>query len=170
MAEIITHSFVSAKTQSPDTTLVSKNEWNDGHVFSGGINGQVLVYDNTQPNNMRWTDGTIGAANTSNVSNPTASPITNLAPLSFTLNSPNTALTIVEAQVATTGSVTYQIEVILDSTTVISTFFASNTFTTVTQIYTIAAGAHTLFARITSTGGVSFTGGFVACKILTTGV
>lgn len=48
MADTLHHRFVSAKAQSPDTTIVSKNEWNDTHQFDGGTNGEYIQYDDTQ--------------------------------------------------------------------------------------------------------------------------
>lgn len=54
MANIIKHKFVSAKSQSPDNTLVSKNEWNDEHAFAGGSNGQYLKRDSTQTDGAIW--------------------------------------------------------------------------------------------------------------------
>lgn len=53
------HKFVSAKDESPDPTLVSVNEWNQEHVFSGGVNGQVLIYDDTMTDNVSWTSGPV---------------------------------------------------------------------------------------------------------------
>ncbi len=54
MSNTTVHKFISTKTQSPDPTLVSKNEWNGEHVFQGGTNGQVLSFDNTQTDNAKW--------------------------------------------------------------------------------------------------------------------
>lgn len=50
------HKFISSKTQSPDPTLVSKNEWNQEHVFQGGVNGQALTFDNTQTDHVVWVN------------------------------------------------------------------------------------------------------------------
>ena len=41
---------------SPNTNLTRPVNWNDEHVFTGGQNGQVLIYDNSQSDNGRWVD------------------------------------------------------------------------------------------------------------------
>lgn len=84
MAEIITHTFVSAKSDSPDTTLVSASEWNAGHLFGGGTNGAILMYDNTQPGNIRWTEGVRKQTSQHYIVTSTPTPIINLAPMNFT--------------------------------------------------------------------------------------
>src|SRR5262245_54333351 len=58
MALSITHSFVSARPQSPDPSLVSKNEWNAAHLITGA-NLNQLVYGGagstlTQDQNLTW--------------------------------------------------------------------------------------------------------------------
>src|SRR4030095_1069936 len=58
MAEVsITHSFVSAKAEHPDATVVSTNEWNTPLLISGGSTGQTVVRDQTQPHGARWVQG-----------------------------------------------------------------------------------------------------------------
>lgn len=54
MPSVLKHKFVSAKTQSPDPTIVSKNEWNDEHLFAGGTTGQFLQYDSTLSDHVKW--------------------------------------------------------------------------------------------------------------------
>lgn len=54
MPAVLKHKFVSAKTQSPDPTIVSKNEWNDEHLFAGGTTGQFLQYDSTLSDHVKW--------------------------------------------------------------------------------------------------------------------
>jgi hypothetical protein len=51
----LTHKFISTKTESPDSTIVSKNEWNEEHIFNGGISGQALTYDGSQTDHAKWT-------------------------------------------------------------------------------------------------------------------
>ena len=48
MANIVKHKFVSAKTDSSDTSLVRKTEWNDEHAFAGGNKGALLVRDTAE--------------------------------------------------------------------------------------------------------------------------
>ncbi len=54
MSNVLAHVFVSAKVASADATLVDSAKWNDGHVFTGGANGNLLFRDTT--------DATYGAA------------------------------------------------------------------------------------------------------------
>jgi len=42
---LLTHSFVSSKADSADTSKVRKTNWNDDHVFGGGNSGSLLVRD-----------------------------------------------------------------------------------------------------------------------------
>jgi hypothetical protein len=171
MAETITHAFISAKTQSPDTTLVSKNEWNDGHVFTGGTNGQVLLYDNTQPNNMRWTDGQALHVNGTNYSG--TSPSTTLSLINFTLTSPAIAMVMFDSIcVTSTGALA------------ISNIYADNvdtgydfgiigtgvgTFMGI-LMFNLTAGAHSFHAIATIGGGATFTSLFHRIHLLTFGV
>jgi hypothetical protein len=45
MANVLKHRFVSPKTDGGDTTQVQASNWNDGHLFTGGTTGDVLVRD-----------------------------------------------------------------------------------------------------------------------------
>jgi hypothetical protein len=47
MANILKHRFVSAVTDSADPTLIQPSNWNDGHIFSGGSAGGMLIRDPT---------------------------------------------------------------------------------------------------------------------------
>lgn len=92
MADIVTHAFVTTKPDSPDPSLVSASEWNEGHVLQGGSNGQVLVFDNTQVKNARFIDG--GAIASASATGPTGgTTVTGIAPITFTATS-NEALFI----------------------------------------------------------------------------
>ena len=162
MAEIITHKFISAKSQSPDTTLVSKNEWNDGHTLLGGSNGQLIVFDNTQGENLRWTDGPQLISGTYALPvNPTASPLTGVAAIAFTANSPVKVMFYFAVRpVVTTGSVAFTINIILDGSPFGLVYsFASGSILSLPVITTLNAGAHT--ASLTFTAGASFTVAFV---------
>jgi len=45
MSNVLTHRFVSAIADSGDATLVQPSNWNDGHKFTGGVHGSVLMRD-----------------------------------------------------------------------------------------------------------------------------
>lgn len=53
----IAHTFVSAKADSPDPTLVSSSEWNDFLEAVNGNNSQMMLRNNTSPYGMTWVDG-----------------------------------------------------------------------------------------------------------------
>lgn len=57
MAEILAHTFVNPHVDSGDATITASSEWNDGHTFAGGADGQILIRDSTQPKGARWTHG-----------------------------------------------------------------------------------------------------------------
>lgn len=58
MAGVLTHKYVSAKTQSADATLVSKNEWNDEHQFNPPATGALPYGRLTETDKAAW----LGAA------------------------------------------------------------------------------------------------------------
>ena len=47
----LVHPFVSAVADLPGS-LVKPSDWNHGHTFQGGVNGDLLTYDNTQTDNV----------------------------------------------------------------------------------------------------------------------
>lgn len=47
MANILKHRFASAKADGADATQVQPSHWNDGHAFSGGNAGDLLIRDPT---------------------------------------------------------------------------------------------------------------------------
>jgi hypothetical protein len=166
MAETITHAFVSAKTQSPDTTLVSKNEWNDGHVFSGGSQGQILVYDNTQPNNMRWVDGAVN-------SGVSGGPVSGASPLTLiegniTVTSLVAVYYSISAIVATSGSIGSTIAFRVDGVAVSNFNIAHATQTFFSLISSLPAGTHEI-STVHTVGSGTFTSVTVAVQALTVG-
>jgi hypothetical protein len=154
MADILTHTFVSAKADSPDSSLVSASEWNDGHLLTGGSNGQIIVFDNTQPKNARWTDGpTLTSAS---ATGPTgAATATNLAPVTFTANSVGVALVSFSVYVATSGATTVVVAVTLNGvdqyTQGIVTPF--NMALSYSSGFNYGAGSHTIAIRLAATAG-----------------
>lgn len=54
MSNVLAHVFVSAKADGADPTQVQPSNWNAGHSFSGGSNGNLIVRDTS--------DATYGAA------------------------------------------------------------------------------------------------------------
>jgi hypothetical protein len=173
MAEIITHTFVSAKTQSPDTTLVSKNEWNDGHVFSGGINGQSLVYDDTQPNNMRWVNKTFTAFVADTVSSSTPTPLLNIASVSPTFETTVIALITYQAfSYTSVGNAVGTLSLVVDTLDVSLLNIPSPLIqaTSATLPIPLPAGAHNINIRLNTAGNVNVTTLFISISIVAFGV
>lgn len=169
MAEIITHAFVSAKTQSPDTTIVSKNEWNDGHLLSGGSNGQVLLYDNTQDNNIRWGNKSIASHTTASVIVSTPTPLTNLATVTFTTELPLIIfLSYTVFGYTSVGNANGVIELYFDSVLYQSFGFLSPITqpTGATFPLTLAAGSHSGFLKLSTAGNVNVTAFTASIDIL----
>ena len=50
----LTHSFVSGVADGANTALVRPSNWNKEHVFSGGAAGNVLRWDPSQTDHVRW--------------------------------------------------------------------------------------------------------------------
>lgn len=71
MANIVKHRFASAKSDGVDLTQVQPSHWNDGHVFTGGVAGDVLTRDPTDASFGAkwggaagiWTETPFSAAN-----------------------------------------------------------------------------------------------------------
>lgn len=61
MSNLLVHPFVSAKSDTADATLVQPSNWNDGHKFTGGSHGNVLMRDTS--------DTTYGASWIANANN-----------------------------------------------------------------------------------------------------
>lgn len=168
----ILHKFVSAKADSPDPTLVSASEWNEAHVMSGGLNGQRLVFDNTQPNNFRWVDGLreYNAAQVFSVS--TATPLNNLAVINFTLTTPAVVLySYSNSAFASVGNAQGLLRYYVDNVeqgqdTILSP--NGNFSRTVTR--TLNAGAHSFHLGLTTSGNVNITSINLYTSVMTIGV
>lgn len=62
MADTLAHKFISAKAQGPDATIVSKNEWNDEHLFAGGAASNKLIWDASASDKVAWVEDVINVA------------------------------------------------------------------------------------------------------------
>jgi len=60
MSDTLHHRFTSAVADSADPTLIQPSNWNDGHVFSGGSAGNMLVRDPTDATyGAKWVPGSV---------------------------------------------------------------------------------------------------------------
>jgi hypothetical protein len=149
MAEIITHAFVTTKPDSPDPSLVSATEWNDGHTFSGGSNGQTLAADNTQPKGIRWIDGTVQFTGSANILGGSPQTVT-LA--TFTANTPAIIILAYATYQVCTPSASAGLNLMLDGSSIANFVVPNGVDATRTLIIQCDAGNHTLTATYTAAG------------------
>lgn len=157
----IYHKFISPKEDSTDNNLVSSSEWNDAHTLIGGENGQRIIYDITQSNNFRFTDGAGVLSQQQVISTPTPSPITNIANINFLANSPTLVFGVCNiAFFITASGSSATFELMIDSpsfifATGICNSGAGSTISTTSIVGTItlASGNHNMFLRVTVSGG-----------------
>lgn len=153
MAEAITHNFVSAKTQSADTTLVSKNEWNDGHGYNSGGANQHLVYDGTQTNNQKWVDGA-GVSLSSIAIGATASPYSSGTITTIVATSKVTGVLLLFATAITSGGASYAITIKVDGADQAAIgAIPSGAFFTFPRAITLVAGSHEISLVFTASSG-----------------
>lgn len=89
------HSFVSIKPESSDSTLVSKNEWNDAHSLTGGSAGQIVTYNEVNaPSNFRYIDPNRFGSGSYVIPGSTAPPITDVALVTLNLTTTTYCLCI----------------------------------------------------------------------------
>lgn len=149
----ILHSFVSAKSNGPDTTLVRPSDWNDGHALAGGINGQIIMYDNTQDNNIAWVDGPSLQSGSAS-SGATGSPY-NTSTL-VTLNPTGNAIAILmpNLYVITSGGASYTFELKSNSVTILNIVTVnSGAQFGYPHAFNFAAGSKALSVTLTASSG-----------------
>lgn len=56
MSNTLLHKKVNSFGDSPNTNLTRPFEWNQEHIFTGGVNGQLLEFDNTKSDNVKWAN------------------------------------------------------------------------------------------------------------------
>ncbi len=154
MAEILAHTFVSGKSDSADGTIVSSGEWNDGHSFASGVDGQLLMRDSSQGKGAKWVDGPlvqrISDAFTGNVG--TTTPLSSVN-VSF---SSNGYILLIASLLCTLASGTAGIVSIRRNSVAISTgaFLANSTFIVpFTALAVEVAGTYTYEMIVTGSSG-----------------
>jgi hypothetical protein len=148
MAEILTHPFVSVKADSPDPSLVSANEWNDGHLFTGGAEGQKLIYDSTQPKHVRWTDGTVSYNNTTGSPGFVASPQSNVSPVTVVTGSNCLLVVDVLVGISTNDGSGGHFYLVNNGVDVGSSGFIAGANTPFHTVVTVGAGTQNLSLRL----------------------
>jgi hypothetical protein len=170
MADILRHTFVSPKADSPDTSLVSASEWNDGHTFTGGSNGQILVADNTQAKGVKWVDGAI-AYSTFIGSGSGADPLT-LSLLNITCNSNISYVWSNSISFTISGVISGQANFLANGVSQ-SAILWSATSTSVQIAYTfagnLAPGSYALTMQLDAFSAATFSGVSNAVTVFTMG-
>jgi len=169
MAEgFITHAFISAKADSPDTSLVSSSEWNDNHVIGGGVNSQILTRDTSTVHGASWINAPLiqTASGTYSGGNLSAA----LAPITVVTNSNAILLIIVSGSATLATGTTATLSLYRDGTqTRIYTFTSDGQVRPViAELFSEAAGSHT-WSIILSTSGANYTASNVTLQIMTIG-
>lgn len=168
---ILTHSFVSAKAQSSDATLVSKNEWNDGHKLTGGEEGQIITYNTTHaPDNIRFIDPPVYYTAIDTVAGSTALPL-NVCTTAVTTNSPAKALVVLNVNVCRLSGaqdITFAIQ--LDATSYKLFVAPSTTLYNYSFSYLIELPTANVYSfRINIQGASNITGGVIQMQVMTVG-
>lgn len=169
MADVITHTFHTTKPDSPDSSLVSASEWEDGHTVLGGANGQTLTFDNTQPKNVRWKDGSTIRATAMTYSG--ATPSTMLGLLAFATVSHTIATIFVDFLSTISSGTTTTITIFVDGTAFANFVMQADGFSRQVPLRSLGlnAGNHTITFQFTNTGGGTFTNLQGEAHVLITG-
>lgn len=165
----VTHPFVSAKADSADDTLVSAGEWNADHLFTGGANGQVLIFDNTQANNIRWTDGVRAYSGASIISVSTPTPIIDLAELTIVCGSPTFAYVTlrIDGYTAVGSAVgTFSLQANGSQIAGVNVVSGHTTPIFITTGVSFATGSHAIDVDVSTAGDVNIT----AVQLYTTAI
>lgn len=153
---LINHNFVSAKPDSPDSTIVSAGEWNDVLEVSGGVTGDMILRDVASATGARLVHGpavgSVGGVYSG------ASPSGALAPFLVTLSTAGSVILASNvAAVTSTGAVCTAS--IRRNGVVIGTFSVAGTGVLSTNVTVFAepAGTYTYDVVLSIGGGATFT-------------
>lgn len=102
----IRHAFVSAKVDSADSSIVSKDEWNNAHVLTGGSQGQLAARDAGSVTGGTYVDGSTVQINSGSYSG--SSPSTDLAQILATNNTPANVYCLATIAAVTSGGANVQ--------------------------------------------------------------
>jgi hypothetical protein len=56
MSGTLLHKSLSAKPDTPDTSLIGSGKWGEEHVFAGGSGTKLLQWDAAESDKVSWTD------------------------------------------------------------------------------------------------------------------
>ena len=170
MAEVeITNTFVSAKADSADGTLVSSSEWNDKLKIGGGSSGQMFVRDTAQAHGGRWANQPTVYANQGSYSGSSPSPALAANVVVFSANA--VILLLTGISVITSGAADVTATIRRDTVTLGTVVVEGSTgkfkvvhFDTNNEV----AGTHTYDVVLTASAG-TFTSSLVSLTALVVG-
>lgn len=165
----VSHTFVSPKPDSTDTTIVSSSEWNALEKFGGGVNGQTPARNSADPQGASWVHGPAVSNNQNNHSGVAPSPP--LAVTTITFNSNAVVMLFVVANCVTSNSSAGIVELYRDGVLRNSAplNIAGQTITARVDSINEVPGTHTYHLVITS-GGATITSSFAQLVTLVIGV
>ncbi len=157
----LVHDFISAVADLAGS-VIKPSDWNHGHKFQGGVDGNLLVKDSTQTDGVLFKDPVVATPgrlvdfHNQSQSYSGASPSGDLVNLSVTLTVPSKLLLIFVAGLQdSAGSLSGgQVQFKRDTTTIGSTFLLNNQQEYTSVIYdTQVAGTYVYKVNIQAAVG-----------------
>lgn len=156
MAEILTHTFVNPHADSADGTLTASSEWNDGHSFGGGADGQFIVKDSGQVKGARWTMGPL--VNTATANGAGGVTTTTMCTITLTFTSSVALMLFMSAAALLSDSTTVKMSLRRDGVEILVTNFPGSdglSKALPTHVLNEAAGTHTYGMVLSSVNGTA---------------
>lgn len=153
----INHSFVTAKPQSTDSSLVSRNAWNLPLLLSGGQDGQPILKDSTKSTGAKWGQAlTIGVGA---VSYSGASPSSAQGSVPVTITDNCLVLVIPQVQATVSAGTTYTLTVRRNTVSIGSLILPTGGIHQATFTPSVESTPGTVTFDVTATvgGGATFT-------------
>ena len=154
---LVNHAFVSAKSDSADSTIVSASEWNADLKITGGAADQVMVREVGGPSGARWTDGPSVA--TGNASYTGASPSPALAAVTKVFTSNVSVTVALNITAVTSSAAAYTITMRRNTTSIVVKAGPSTGNVACARVYAenLSAGTYTYDVILSVGGGATFT-------------
>lgn len=165
MEDAILHEFVSGVPDNPTFNgAIQPSHWNEGHVLTGGSNGDIPVRDSTKPSGFSWSS--IAAAVSGRVlnyqtvsqslSNATLSPTGDLAFTNFTVSKAGSKNFIfIQASLTDSNTQPYRqgvLSVLVDNAAFVNLFInGAGVPLLFLNVSTFSVGSHNIKGRMAST-------------------
>lgn len=169
MSEVnINHAFISAKPESLDDTIVSKNEWNADEIISGGADGQLVARDSSSSTGGSYVAGPLRATGTGTYSG--ASPSGALAPVNVTFSTSVVVMLCVNAVAVLSAGGTFTVNLRRDGSGFRTrAYFGGGAYAGAVDVFEETAGSHTYDVTISVGGGATFTSSGIEIELIAIG-